>query len=97
MEVLALTIELHFPVAQSLKEKRALLRPLVDGIGNRFTVSVAEVAYQDLWQRAEVGVAIVSGTAAVAAEVGDEVERFVWSFPEFEVTRIERQWMEVDK
>ena len=97
MEVLALAIDVHFPVAQSLKEKRALLRPLIDGIGNRFTVSVAEVDYQDLWQRAEVGVAIVSGTAKVATEVADEVERFVWSFPEFEVTRIERHWMELDK
>lgn len=96
MHVLALAIDLHFPSSQSLKEKRALLRPLVDGVRHRFVVSVAEVQYQDLWQRAEVGVAIVSGEVAVATALADDVERFVWSFPEFEVTRIERHWMEID-
>jgi uncharacterized protein len=79
-----------------LKEKRAVVRPIVDGIRNRFAVSVAETGHQDRWQRAEIGVAAVSSSPKVVTEVVDEVERFVWSFPEVEVLETRRFWAEDD-
>ena len=94
MHVLAMTIDLHLPQCRSLKEKRAVVRPVVDGIRNRFAVAVAETGYQDLLQRAEIGVATVSSSAKLATEVVDEVERFVWSFPEVEVLSMHRNWLE---
>ena len=51
-----LTLELHFPGARSLKDKRQALRSLETKIKNRFNVSVAEVEHQDLWQRARLAV-----------------------------------------
>ena len=96
MHVLALAIELHLPACQSLKEKRAVLRPVVDGVRNRFPVAVAETAHQDMWQRAEIGVAAVSGSAKIAREIIDDVERFVWSFPELDVLEARRFWTEED-
>ena len=51
-----LTLDLHFPGARSLKDKRQALRSLETRIRNRHNVSVAEVEYQDLWQRARVAV-----------------------------------------
>jgi uncharacterized protein YlxP (DUF503 family) len=51
-----LTLDLHFPGARSLKDKRQALRSLETRIRNRFNVSVAEVEHQDLWQRARVAV-----------------------------------------
>jgi uncharacterized protein YlxP (DUF503 family) len=94
VHVLVLAVDLHLPACRSLKEKRAVLRPIVDGVRNRFGVSVAETQHQDQWQRAELGVAVVSGSAKVAAELVDDVERFVWSFPEVEVLQIDRRWIE---
>lgn len=47
----------HLPGAQSLKEKRFVLRSLKDRIRKRFNVAVAEVGYQDMWQRCELAVA----------------------------------------
>ncbi|MBT5579327.1 MAG: DUF503 family protein, partial [Acidimicrobiaceae bacterium] len=41
MHVLALKIELRLTACRSLKDKRAVLRPIIDGIRNRFTVAVA--------------------------------------------------------
>ena len=71
----------------SLKEKRSVLRPILEGCRRRFAVAAAEVDHQDLWQRAELGMAAVSSIAlGHAGEVLDAVERFVWSFPEVEVT-----------
>jgi len=55
-----LTLELHFPGARSLKDKRQVLRGLVGRIRKRFNVSVAEVEHQDLWQRARLAVVSVN-------------------------------------
>ena len=55
-----LTLELHFPGARSLKDKRQVLRGLIGRIRKRFNVSVAEVEHQDLWQRARLAVVSVN-------------------------------------
>ena len=54
-------IELHIPGASSLKDKRSVVSGLKDRIRQRARASVAEVDHQDLWQRAALGVAVVSG------------------------------------
>jgi uncharacterized protein len=92
VHVAVVRFQLHIPQSRSLKQKRAAVRPIVEGIRHRFSVSVAEVGYQDKWQRALVGVAVVSESQAHAAEVVDSVERWVWSRPDVEVSRFERQW-----
>jgi uncharacterized protein YlxP (DUF503 family) len=60
MRAAALRVELRLPEAQSLKEKRAILRPFIEGLRRLGSYSVAEVDHHDLWQRAAVGVAIVA-------------------------------------
>ena len=96
MYVLALELDLHLPGCRSLKEKRSALRPVLDGLRNRHPVAVAEVDHQDLWQRASIGLAAVSGTAGHAEDLIDEAERFVWSFPDLEVLSTTRRWREDD-
>ena len=86
-------MDLRLPAVHSLKEKRAVLRPILDGARRRFAVAAAEVGSQDVWQSATIGMAAVSGSAYHAGEVLDAVERFVWSFPEVEVTCTLRNWM----
>jgi hypothetical protein len=56
-----LTVDMRLPGITSLKGKRHVLRSLKDTLKNKFNVSVSETACQDLWQRAELGVAGVSG------------------------------------
>lgn len=92
MHAAALSVELHIPLAHSLKEKRAVVRPIVDGSRHRFGVAAAEVGKQDLWQVAELAFACVSSSAGHVEEVLASVERFVWSFPEVEVVSCERHW-----
>ncbi len=96
MHVLALAVELRLPTCRSLKDKRQALRPIVDGLRQRHRVSVAETDFQDQWQRAELGIAVVSAAPAQAEDWLDHVERFVWSRPDVEVVRTDRRWMEVD-
>jgi uncharacterized protein YlxP (DUF503 family) len=94
MQVGAMQFDLRLPHAHSLKEKRAVLRPILDGARHRFHVSAAEVGSQDKWQRAQIGVSVVAATTGHVTDVLDSVERFVWSFPEVEVLSAERSWLD---
>lgn len=75
-----LTFELHIEGAQSLKEKRHTVRGLKDRLRTRFNVAVAEIGYQDLWQRALVAAVTVSGDRDRAEEVLQSVERDAANF-----------------
>ena len=94
MHVVVVRLELHIPTSRSLKEKRAVLRPIVEGLRHRFQISVAEVDYQDKWQRALIGMAVVSDSYSHAVEVVANVERWVWSKPDVDVTRFETEWLD---
>ena len=84
--------DLHLPACHSLKEKRAVIKPILDGARHRYSVAASEVGHQDKWQRSALGMATVAPTAGHATDVLDAVERFVWSFPEVEVVDAERVW-----
>ncbi len=60
MRVAALRVEIRLPTPQSLKEKRSVLRPVIEGMRRLGSFSVAEVDHHDDWQRATVGVAVVA-------------------------------------
>jgi uncharacterized protein YlxP (DUF503 family) len=61
MPVGLLTLELHIQHAQSLKDKRQVLRSLKDRLRAKFNVAVAELEHHDKWQRSVVGIVTISG------------------------------------
>ncbi len=69
--------ELHLPGCQSLKDKRTIVKSLKDRMHNRFNVSVAETAHQDLWQRAELTAAVASTDRRHAESVLREADKLV--------------------
>ena len=69
MPVAYCTLELHLPYAHSLKEKRMILRKAQDRLRARFNFSIAEVDYQDLWQRAKIAAVTVGADNAVLERV----------------------------
>lgn len=79
----------------SLKQKRAVLRPLVARL-QRLGVSVAEVGDADLHRRAVVGVAVVSGQPSVAGHVLDECERLVADTVECQLLAVRRRTVSID-
>ena len=74
----------------SLKQKRSVIRPLVAELTRRFAVSAAETGAQDLYRRAGVGMAVVSGERAHVVEVLDAAERLVAARPEVELLSVRR-------
>ena len=86
MYVAALTLDVLLGVVHSLKGKRAVVRPLVAELRRHYPgVAVAETGHLDLHRRAEIGVAVVSATAANALSVLSECERLVAGHPEIEL------------
>jgi uncharacterized protein len=82
----ALTLDVLLGDVQSLKQKRSVVRPLIAEVHRRFPgVAVGETGYLELHRRAEIGIAVVSSTAANARQVLDACERLVAGRPEVEL------------
>ena len=79
MSVGLTVVEIHLSEARSLKEKRMVLTRVKTKLRNRFNVSVSEVEYQDLWQRAAIAVVSVADSREIVEKllhaVEDEVDR----------------------
>ena len=78
MTIALLSIECYLPMSQSLKDKRMVLRRIKDRLGAQ-NVAIAEVAHQDLWQRAGLGIVTVAtnddGAQKVLSSALDEIDR----------------------
>ncbi|WP_214413007.1 DUF503 domain-containing protein [Sphaerisporangium fuscum] len=86
MYIGALTLDILLGDVRSLKQKRSVVRPLIAEVRRRYpSVAVAETGHLDLHRRAEIGVAVVSATAANCGEVLDACERLVAFHPEIEL------------
>jgi uncharacterized protein YlxP (DUF503 family) len=94
MRAAALRVELHLPGPQSLKAKRAILRPVIEGIKRLGSFSVAEVDHQDSWQRAAIGVAIAARDGESLATQIAKLRRYLDSRLEIEVLDIEMTELE---
>src|SRR5687768_6488581 len=75
MFVGVLKLSFHVPHARSLKDKRAVVRKFRDRVRHKFEVSIAEVADQDLLQRAVFGVSVVSSEASMCESILAEIAR----------------------
>jgi uncharacterized protein YlxP (DUF503 family) len=84
MPVGLLTLELHIPDAQSLKDKRQVLRSLKDKLRREFNVAVAELDHHDVWHRSVVGIVTLSNEEKHVQEslqkVLDAADRILGSF-----------------
>ena len=70
-------IRLHLPASHSLKEKRKVVRSLVDRLRGQFNVSVSEVEEHDRWQLAVLGLAAVAQDGATAQAVLSRAAEYV--------------------
>jgi uncharacterized protein YlxP (DUF503 family) len=69
--------ELHIPHSRSLKEKRKVVKGVVDRLHERYRVSVLESGFHDLHQRAEVSVAYLAGSESELDRMAAEMRRNV--------------------
>jgi uncharacterized protein len=88
-------VTLHLPDSHSLKEKRHIIKSLMARIHNQFEVAIAEVAEQDRWQIAKLGISCVSNSRQHADEIMGRVRRFIEETrPDILVTSYETEIMD---
>ena len=88
--VVLMRVHLHFPDVGSLKGKRAELNRVKAHLRERCGASVAEVAYQDTWQRSTLAVAFAAGSPGRCEEAADNALRVLDArFPQG--VRVERR------
>ena len=85
-----LEITLFIPNAASLKDKRHVVKSLIETTRQKFNVSIAEVDHLDKWQVATIGIACVANEHKYLNTVLDKVIDLIESSPLYEVTGIER-------
>jgi len=71
------TVTLVIHDSHSLKDKRQVLKSVIEKVRGRFNVSVAETGANDLWQRAEIGIAAVGNDKAFVNSVLDRALNFI--------------------
>lgn len=79
--------------AHSLKEKRAVLQRIITRIKQKYNVSVAEVDYQDLWQRTKIAIVAVASVKVSAEFELQNALKLIDSFPEIERTITDLEWL----
>ncbi len=91
MIVGVLQISLRLPSCRSLKDKRRILRSIIERARNDYHVSIAEVDDQDLWGNAEVGVSVVSSSGTQIESILSKVLDAFEGHPEIEVDHSRRE------
>jgi uncharacterized protein YlxP (DUF503 family) len=89
-----LTLELRIAHSHSLKDKRHVVQGLKDRLRHKFNVAVAEIDFQDLWQRSMVAAVTVSSDHNHAQLVLDSVEREAAALLGADLVSASVEWLE---
>ena len=90
-----LTVDLHLPEAQSLKQKRREVLRMKQGLARHVGAAVAEVDHHDLWQRCRISLAVVAREAGEAAEQIERASRRLATDPEWQVMSEQREVLDI--
>ncbi|MBN2027867.1 MAG: DUF503 domain-containing protein [Actinobacteria bacterium] len=77
MYIGALRVELYMPQCHNLKEKRQVIRSVIDRVRNRFNVGISEIDKNDLWQVCSLGITCVSNSEYNVREILTDVDRCI--------------------
>ena len=91
MKVLLMRITLRASWVHSLKEKRMVVKSVIQRLKNKFNISVGEVGEQDIHQTIVIGITGVCGTTAQVDSTMENVIKFVEDNTDAEIIRIESE------
>lgn len=69
------TLGIFLPCSESLKDKRRVLKSLKDRLRSRHNISLAEIDFQDLWQRSVLGIASISSSRTSLEQLFQDIRR----------------------
>lgn len=84
--------KLFIPHSNSLKFKRQVVKSLVEKLKHRFNISIIELQGNDVWQRADIGVALISNHPVQAEEELSRIEQFIHLSGNVLVTEVSKEY-----
>ncbi len=94
MHAAALRLEIRIPEARSLKDKRRVVKGLMGSLAAAFPVAVSEVGFQDQWQRATLGAALVAPQAGQLERIIYSVQHALRERPDIELLEVGISYLE---
>ncbi len=70
-------LRVRLPGNHSLKGKRRVVKSLIGQVRSRFNVAVAEIALNDVWQRADIGISTIGNSQPIINSVLDKILEFI--------------------
>lgn len=91
MYICVIKIRLHLFTAQSLKDKRSVIKSLIRKVQNKFSLSIAEVGDHELWQSSLIGVALVANNKRILEREMEKALAFIEQGTEFEIIEVRHE------
>ncbi|NFS30403.1 DUF503 domain-containing protein [Clostridium botulinum] len=90
MKILILKITLRASWVSSLKEKRMIVKSLIERLKNKFNISVSEIDNQDVHKTIAIGMVGICGNSAQADSTAENIIEFIDSNTDAEIIHIEK-------
>lgn len=91
MKILVMKVTLRASWVHSLKEKRMIVKSIVQRLKNKFNISVAEVEEQDIHQTIVIGISGICGTSAQVDSTMENVITFIECNTDAEIVDIQKE------
>ena len=95
MPVARLTLEIEIPNAQSLKDRRQVVRSLKDKLRHAFNISIAEMDDGVVWNRATLGIASISASTSYLTGQLEQIDKAAHSYAAALSAEITDSWAEI--
>lgn len=92
MIVGVMVLDLLLENTHTLKEKRHILSSLKEKLCNRFNISLIESDYQDLWQKAQIAISIVSNSKIMCDKIFNRIEDFIFSNYSIQLINLRKEY-----
>lgn len=92
MIVAVMTMTFRNQAFQCLKDKRRVISSIKEKLRHQFNVSVIENDFQDLWQKFQLAVGLVSHSKSMASRVFNQIEDFILSHYSLELIELQKEF-----
>jgi len=86
-------VELYIPTSHSLKDKRGIIKGLIQRLRGKFNVSVCELDNHDLWKSAVIGLASVCKDKEKVDRTFSSIEEYLEQAGDFQVVSFDLEIM----
>lgn len=88
-----ISLDFLIPESQSLKTKRKVIKSIVDRIRAKYNASISEIGYQEKWQRALIGISMISSNRQFIEKNYASIELLLREYAEISIVNLQLEWL----